>query len=102
MGRARDRCALDEYAASRSLRDPAQRHRTRANVRASAFIGEPKTVESYRYVPLIAKLETELRAWARSEAIPLAGWLFPASRSECPLRSNNELSQQQKHYSGQD
>ena len=30
--------------------------------RGSAFIGEPKTVDSYGYVSLPAKLETELRS----------------------------------------
>ena len=48
--------------------------------RGAAFIGEPKTTDSYGYVSLPAKLESELRAWVRDESIPPEGWLFPASR----------------------
>ena len=57
--------------------------------RGSAFIGEPKTVDSYGYVSLPAKLESELRAWVRDESIPPEGWLFPASRGGGPIRPNN-------------
>jgi integrase len=59
--------------------------------RGSAFVGEPKTVDSYGYVSLPAKLEAELRTWVRDEAIPPEGWLFPASRGGGPLRPNNYL-----------
>jgi integrase len=55
----------------------------------SAFIGEPKTRDSYGYVSLPAKLETDLRTWVRDENIPPDGWLFPASRGGSPLRPNN-------------
>src|SRR5580704_1242641 len=48
--------------------------------RGSASIGEPKTVDSYGYVSLPAKLESELRAWVHDEGIPPEGWLFPAGR----------------------
>jgi integrase len=57
--------------------------------RGAAFIGEPKTVDSYGYVSLPAKLESELREWVRDESIPPEGWLFPASRGGGPIRPNN-------------
>jgi len=57
--------------------------------RGSAFIGEPKTSDSYGYVSLPAKLEVDLRAWVRDESIPPEGWLFPASRGGGPVRPNN-------------
>jgi integrase len=59
--------------------------------RGSAFVGEPKTVDSYGCVSLPAKLEAGLRTWVRDEAIPPEGWLFPASRGGSPLRPNNYL-----------
>ena len=49
----------------------------------------PKTVDSYGYVSLPAKLESELRARVRDESIPPEGWLFPASRGGGPIRPNN-------------
>ncbi len=57
--------------------------------RGSAFVGEPKTRDSYGYVSLPTKLESELRAWIRDQCIPPEGWLFPASRGGGPLRPNN-------------
>ncbi len=57
--------------------------------RGAAFIDEPKTTDSYGYVSLPAKLESELRAWVRDESIPPEGWLFPASRGGGPIRPNN-------------
>ena len=54
-----------------------------------AFIGEPKKADSYGYVALPEKLESELRSWMREESIPPEGWLFPASRGSGPLRPNN-------------
>jgi integrase len=57
--------------------------------RGAAFIGEPKTIDSYGYVSLPTKLESELRAWILSENISPEGWLFPASRGGGPIRPNN-------------
>ena len=57
--------------------------------RGAAFIGEPKTRDSYGYVSLPAKLESELRAWVHDESIAPEGWLFPASRGGGPIRPNN-------------
>lgn len=57
--------------------------------RGAAFIGEPKTPDSYGYVSLPAKLEAELRSWVREGQIPPEGWLFPASRGGGPIRPNN-------------
>jgi integrase len=57
----------------------------------AAFIGEPKTSDSYGYVSLPAKLESELRAWIRDKNIDPQGWLFPASRGGNPVRPNNYL-----------
>lgn len=57
--------------------------------RGSAFIGEPKTADSYGYVALPAKLESELHTWVREERIPPDGWLFPARRGGGPIRPNN-------------
>ena len=57
--------------------------------RGAAFIGEPKTPDSYGYVSLPAKVEAELRGWVRDEDIPPEGWLFPASRGGGPIRPNN-------------
>jgi len=57
--------------------------------RGAAFIGEPETRDSYGYVSLPAKLESELRAWVRDEGITPEGWLFAASRGGGPIRPNN-------------
>src|SRR5690242_2014939 len=57
--------------------------------RGAAFIGEPKTPDSYGYVSLPAKFEVELRSWVRDMGIPPEGWLFPASRGGGPIRPNN-------------
>ena len=57
--------------------------------RGSAFIGEPKTADSFGYVSLPAELESELRTWVCEQRIAPDGWLFPASRGKGPLRPNN-------------
>ena len=57
--------------------------------RGAAFIGDPKTADSYGYVSLPTKLESELRTWVHDKGIAPEGWLFPASRGAGPIRPNN-------------